>query len=68
MGPLANRLEIKQAEAHIERSASRLLNGELDRLGWHQALCQYEQTWLMLLDEMQPLELPANSKKDRHAA
>ena len=52
MSTVAERLEIKQAEEYIERSADRLLKGELDRLSWHQALGQYEQTWLMLLDEI----------------
>ena len=62
MSTVADHLQIKQAEEYIERSADRLLKGELDRLGWHQALGQYEQTWLMLLDEMQ------GNTKDRHAA
>ena len=62
MHTVADRLEIKQAEAHIEHSAKHFFNNQLDRIGWSQALAQYEQTWLAVLVELH------SQDKERHAA
>ncbi len=62
MRHIAERWEIRQAEQVVNGVARRLQGGECDWTEWDQALRDYEQAWMNLLDEAR------GAQAKRHAA
>ena len=55
-GPLsmresASHPEIRNAEQLVDRTARRCLRGEDDLVAWYRALRQYEECWMLQLDQ-----------------
>ena len=60
--PLAERFEVQEAEQAVNGAARQLQSGECDWSAWTQVLQDYEDVWMVLLDELR------GARTKRHAA
>lgn len=66
-GPLSMRgaatlPQVRRAEQVVDQTARQLLRGEADLSTWYRALRQYEDCWMLQLEQLR------SASKERHAA
>lgn len=62
MRQVAERFEVQEAEQAVNGAARQLQSGECDWSAWTQVLQDYEDVWMVLLDELR------GARTKRHAA
>ncbi|MFT5090070.1 MAG: hypothetical protein ACI906_001023 [Candidatus Latescibacterota bacterium] len=54
--------QVRQAEQVVDQTARQLLRGDADLSTWYRALRQYEDCWMLALEQLR------SERKKRHAA